>query len=114
MLKGEFSLRARGGGYGAAQPLHLTVLAGDPSCTDTGTGAPARVQLFAPLPAPADASREVTISPISSVLAHFFGDVTATEADKLVQGALGLRLSPPHDRLDFDALQALRENRREP
>ena len=63
---------------------------------DTGTGGPARVPLYAPLPTPKGgswqgasteeldeitrSSGEIVISPISSVLAHFGDDVSAPEA----------------------------------
>ena len=95
---GEFSLRLpKTARMGNSMLMRLIVLpctdtgAETCTCTDTGTGAPARVQLFAPLPAPSDTFRELTISPISSLLAHFPSDVTAAEADTLVRGGLGLR-----------------------
>jgi len=86
----------------------LTVLPGGKTCKDTGTYAPARVPLFAPLPPPDD-SLEHAISPISSVLAHFPSDATAATATSLLESALGLRFDPPLERLDYDALQALRD-----
>ena len=66
------------------------------ACVDTGTGAPARVPLFARLPssdaeaAAAAPPRRLAISSISSVLASFPSDVPPSSAASLVQARASL------------------------